>query len=96
VSVSDCGGPENRYGPDWSIEGSNPSPFLKLGTARGTSALQSNGLLVRPQPPDATWDQETRWADSGPQAVNRDAAGREQLAAKDGLPLGARRKRTTA
>ena len=24
--VVECGGLENRYGPDWSIEGSNPSP----------------------------------------------------------------------
>jgi hypothetical protein len=30
--VVECGGLENRYGPFWSIEGSNPSPsaFAKV------------------------------------------------------------------
>jgi hypothetical protein len=27
--VVECGGLENRYGPFWSIEGSNPSPSAR-------------------------------------------------------------------
>src|SRR5215210_3575819 len=57
VSVTDCGGLENRYGPDWSIEGSNPSPSAHPSERPATSYFpygskrSQRGVPAEDQPP---------------------------------------------
>jgi hypothetical protein len=56
--VVECGGLENRYGPFWSIEGSNPSP--SAGSAKfGLAERDSLAALMLSTPalnrPEAAW-----------------------------------------